>query len=148
MSKVIVRAAVGSDNSRIAEIREAAATEAERYRGSRLVEPEGRQWTFRLVGGLDDHVWGALLCSSEDGICWSIDVVHVLEQARGVGIGDALVRECTAEVLRRGGKELVSNAQPGDRSLKNLFERHGMVARTIIVGRILSGQSSEANASQ
>jgi ribosomal protein S18 acetylase RimI-like enzyme len=100
------------------------------------------------VGGADGEVWGCLECSRVEGTTWSIDSVHVLEEARDIGIGDSLVRACADEVVRRGGSRLVSSAQPGDRSLKNLFERNGMVAQTILVGRSLSDPANGEDVSR
>ncbi len=144
---IVIREAVASDEARLALIRTAAEAEADRYRGRRLA-PGPSSEGFVLVGGVDDQVWGSLECSRVGPSTWSIDRVHVLEDARSIGIGDALVRRCTEEVLRRGGTELVSSAQPGDRSLKNLFERNAMVARTIVVGRVLSDPTSGVDASR
>lgn len=144
---IVIREAVASDGPRIAFIRAAADAESVRYRGRRL-DPSAASEGFVLVGGIGDEVWGCLECSPQGSTVWSIDRVHVLEEARSIGIGDALVRRCIEEVRRRGGEELVSSAQPGDRSLKNLFERNAMIARTILVGRVLSDPTSEVDASR
>lgn len=148
MDGIEIRPAEAADADRIALIREAAAEEAARYRGTRVSPPTAPREGFVLVGGSGNEVWGCLECSLEEGTTWSIDRVHVLEEARDIGIGDALVRSCVEEVVRRGGTHLVSSAQPGDRSLKNLFERNGMVARTILVGRSLSDPSTGVDASR
>ena len=148
MSGFRIRLATEADSDRIALIQRAAAEEGARYRGSRLVPTEEPREGFVLVGEADGEVLGSLGCSRTGETTWSIDRVHVLEDARGIGMGDAMVRSCADEVVLRGGTELVSSAQPGDRSLKNLFERKWMVARTILLGRNLSGPASWADVSR
>jgi len=74
---------------------------------------------------------------------WWIRHVHVEERAREVGLGDAMMLAVTSEVARCGGTWIGASAQPGDRSLKNLYERHGLVARTILVGRAVEPRPAE-----
>jgi ribosomal protein S18 acetylase RimI-like enzyme len=148
MAGIEIRLAVPEDAERVSLIRQTAAEEASRYRGTRLAPPLSPRDGFVLVGGAEGEVWGCLECSRVEESIWSIDRVHVLEEARDIGIGDALVRACADEVVRRGGLQLVSSAQPGDRSLKNLFERNGMVAQTILVGRFLSDPASGEDVSR
>lgn len=66
-----------------------------------------------------------------------VDSVFVHEEARELGFGDALL----AEVIRWGrsaGAVLVeAETLPGDRNLKNLYERAGITARLITVSRVL-----------
>lgn len=145
---VEVRLATSDDSSDIDAIRRSAAAEAPRHRGERAPLPSGTAESFVLLGRLGDTTWGALECATVDGARWIIGLVHVLESARKVGIGDALLVRCAEEVRSRGGTHLASSAQPGDRELKNLFERHGLVARTILVGRDLSGPSSGEDVSR
>jgi hypothetical protein len=40
-------------------------------------------------------------------------------------------------MTKRNAAWVQSSAMPGDRAMKNLFERHGLVAQTIIVGKKL-----------
>jgi GNAT superfamily N-acetyltransferase len=68
---------------------------------------------------------------------WSIDSVFVESASRDIGIGDALVLACISELRELNATWLQSSALPGDRAMKNLFERHGLVAQTIIVGKKL-----------
>ncbi len=62
-----------------------------------------------------------------------VDEVFVLEQAREVGFGDALVAEIQRLARERGAKRLEAEALPGDRDTKNLWERAGITARLITV---------------
>lgn len=151
--EIFVRHAEAGDEPTWRAHREEARRESSRYRG----EPwspgddegaEGQGSTLVLVAGVDDTVFGSVAASHGGDTRWWIDHVFVEEAAREVGLGDALMNALMVELRSRGASRLGSSAQPGDRSLKNLFERHGLVARTILVGRDLSDPSSGADASR
>lgn len=66
-----------------------------------------------------------------------VDQVFVLDEARELGFGDALLA-AAMEWGRTSGATLVeAHALPGDRQLKNLYERAGVTARLITVSRAL-----------
>jgi GNAT superfamily N-acetyltransferase len=66
-----------------------------------------------------------------------VDQVWVEPDARELGFGDALLAAAIAWG-RDGGAELVEGqALPGDRNIKNLYERAGVTARLITVSRRL-----------
>lgn len=66
-----------------------------------------------------------------------VDQVWVAPDARDLGFGDELLAAAIAWG-RAGGAELVEgHALPGDRNLKNLYERAGITARLITVSRRL-----------
>jgi GNAT superfamily N-acetyltransferase len=72
-----------------------------------------------------------------------IDQVFVDEAARELGFGDALV-DAAMEWGRESGAELIeAETLPGDRNLKNLYERAGVTARLITVSKRLSGGRQE-----
>jgi hypothetical protein len=63
--------------------------------------------------------------------------VWVEPDARELGFGDEMLAAAMAWG-RDGGAELVEgHALPGDRNLKNLYERAGVTARLITVSRRL-----------
>ena len=64
--------------------------------------------------------------------------LYVLPDARGVGVGEAMMGLCLDWARRNGCIGLDSMALPGDRHTKNFFESFGLVARAIIVHRRLS----------
>lgn len=138
-SEVFVRIANESDRESIDELVDRAREEQKRHRGSWVrppgVSPDGAILT--LVGGLGQTVLGVISAREGIGRSWGIELLHVHEDGRGVGVGDALVLALMSELRARSAQSLTGAAQPGDRSLKNLFERHGLVARTILVGREL-----------
>ena len=136
MTVVFARVATAGDSDPVARLVASARTEAPAHRGVPFERVPGPE-SLTIVGGVGTTVFGVLHATRTDVDVWTIHVVHVERDARGVGIGDALVGCALAELRRAGASAVESGAQPGDRALKNLFERHGLVARTIIVGRTL-----------
>ena len=86
-----------------------------------------------LVADLDGVVIGYLAARMGGDQVMQVDEVFVLEQARVVGFGDALVEEIQRLARERGAKRLEAEALPGDRDTKNLWERAGITARLITV---------------
>ena len=86
-----------------------------------------------LVADLDGVVIGYLVARMGSDQVMEVDEVFVLEQAREVGFGDALVAAILRLARQRGAKRLEAEALPGDRDTKNLWERAGITARLITV---------------
>ena len=86
-----------------------------------------------LVADLDGVVIGYLAARMGSDQVMDVEEVFVLEQAREVGFGDALVEEIQRVARQRGAKRLEAEALPGDRDTKNLWERAGITARLITV---------------
>ena len=142
--QIFVRSAESDETAIWRSHRDAAAKESSRYRGeawSPATSSGGSasksEPSVVLVAGVGSTVFGSVAATEGVRGQWWIEHVFVEEPAREVGLGDALMNALVEEVRARGGVRLGSSAQPGDRSLKNLFERHGLVARTILVGRDL-----------
>jgi ribosomal protein S18 acetylase RimI-like enzyme len=134
---VFVRAATPADSTIIDSYRELARQEATQYRGSVLKSSDHDLPGFSLVAGVGSTVMGALVAVPSATDTWSIEFVFVDVACRDIGIGDALVLACLRELAQRKATWVQSSAMPGDRAMKNLFERHGLVAQTIIVGKKL-----------
>ena len=123
--------------------------ESLQYRGSTLAQPsESTQERLTLVGGLGSTVMGTLCAVHTGSGTWFIENVFVLKECREVGIGDALMLRALEHLAKRHATRIESSAMPGDRATKNLFERHGLVAQTILVGKSLSDPSTVEHASQ
>ena len=94
-----------------------------------------------VVGTVDGAVvgYGAIrLVELHDGsTVGRVGDIYVLPDARGVGVGEAMMEMLMAWAGRRGCIGVDSLALPGDRNTKNVFETHGLVARAITVHRTL-----------
>jgi len=97
--------------------------------------------TTVLVAEADNHIAGYLVAvhetlRSDETIVRIVDLwVH--PDARGIGLGSALMQR-TLELARELDCTGVdARALPGDRATKNFFESFGLVARTIEVHRSL-----------
>lgn len=144
---VFVRRANNSDHVVIQKHLTASRAEAREYRGSVLPVSEQPD-DIHLVAGVGETVFGSLALSRKDESEWFIAHVFVEKVAREIGVGDALVLHALTILKEENATWIGAQAQPGDRALKNLFERHGLVAQTILVGRSLSDPSTEVDASQ
>ncbi len=100
-------------------------------------EAAGHVHDDELVGTIGPVVVGALRAVVDvdpDGVrTCTITFLGVEPAARGVGVGRALLTSAREWATTQGASALDSSALPGDRSTKNFFEAHGMVARLIIV---------------
>lgn len=102
----------------------------------------GDGWASAIAGGgvhvatIDDTVVGYLVTSREGDIA-RVDEVYVLPDAREVGFGDALLESAVDAARATGCTVIEGEALPGDRDLKNLYERAGITARLIIVSKPL-----------
>jgi ribosomal protein S18 acetylase RimI-like enzyme len=66
-----------------------------------------------------------------------IDQVYVAGEARELGFGDALVAAAMDGAREQGVELIEAETLPGDRNLKNLYERAGVTARLITVSKKL-----------
>jgi GNAT superfamily N-acetyltransferase len=63
--------------------------------------------------------------------------IYVDQMARQIGIGAGLIAEIARIAKSRGCTTLDALALPGDRKMKNLYERVGMPARLLIASKTL-----------
>ena len=134
---IFVRHAGKDDAAVLARHHSLSEQEATQYRGSAMAPSNEATQTLTLVAGVGTTVMGSLVATAASSTEWSINSVFVEAASRDIGIGDALVLECIRELQQKNATWLQSSALPGDRAMKNLFERHGLVAQTIIVGKKL-----------
>ena len=143
---IFVREAQPSDADVLARHEQLSVRESEQYRGSiqHLPLVASRTW----VAGWGSTIFGSLTAGEITPSNWHISLVFVEQEAREMGVGDALLQYVLDQITQANGTWVSAQAQPGDRSLKNLFERHGLVAQTITVGKSLIDPSTEEHASQ
>lgn len=95
-----------------------------------------------FVGTIDDVIVGYAVVRVEplrDGRRLAmIDDVYVEPDARGVGVGEALMERIIDWASSRGCSGLDAMVLPGNRDAKNFFERFGLTARAILVHRSLT----------
>lgn len=118
-----------------------------RDRPARVTDPmlsaalAGATESVVLVGTLDSMIVGYLLAHSVDtdgsGQVAEIVELWVTPPARGIGVGEAVMRALIDWARSRDCAELDAIALPGDRDTKNFFESHRLVARSISVSRRL-----------
>lgn len=98
------------------------------------------------VGLLDEVVVGYVLVSTlglgTGQLLGRIDELYVEAGAREVGVGSALVEAALTWADEVGCEGVDAIALPGDRSTKNLFESHGLVARAIVAHRSLRAEEA------
>ncbi len=94
--------------------------------------------TIVAVGTFGDVVVGYCLVEIDEARCVGrVEHLFVEEQARELGLGEALI-DIVVETLRgRQTQAIEAVALPGDRETKNLFERFGIKARSITVYKCL-----------
>ena len=134
-TSAFVRLATQSDAEAINEHRSSAQIEAQQYRGSLTSsDPIGTEMLF--VAGYGATVMGSA-CIFINGTSADLQHVFVTPEAREVGLADSLITHILSDMQKRGVSRISGKALPGDRATKNLFERHGLIAQTIIVGKSL-----------
>jgi len=69
----------------------------------------------------------------------TVDQVYVHPDARELGFGDALLEAAMRFGRSQGAALIEAETLPGDREIKNLYERAGVTARLIVVSRRLDG---------
>lgn len=105
----------------------------------RALDGEGRGFWMANLDGTSVGFASARLRRLAGGFLLAdIEALYVLPEARGVGLGEALMEEVLAWASGAGAMAVDSVALPGDRVTKNFFERFGLTARALQVHRRLS----------
>jgi ribosomal protein S18 acetylase RimI-like enzyme len=124
-----------ADTRFIEEHRSASQIEAQQYRGS-LEQVVHTGYELLFVAGYGHTVMGSASVTISD-LHANLQHIFVVPEAREVGLADSLMTYVLTELKTRGISCIAGRALPGDRATKNLFERHGLIAQTIIVGKSL-----------
>ncbi|MST32660.1 GNAT family N-acetyltransferase [Acidimicrobiaceae bacterium USS-CC1] len=107
--------------------------------GSDEVLPAGGD-RLLVVGGIDEVVLGFVAAGIDRSQPAPVALLHVAfveQEARGVGIGEAMVELVLAWAERSGCAGVDAYALPGSRVAKAFFEDHGFVARLLTMYRRL-----------
>jgi GNAT superfamily N-acetyltransferase len=67
-----------------------------------------------------------------------VECCYVEDEARGVGVGTALMEAVVAWCRQRGCRDVDALALPGDRASKQRLEAAGFTARLLVLNRLLS----------
>lgn len=96
--------------------------------------------SYVVIGELDDTPLGftwvrsePLLPQAEGQRVAVVRLIYTVHEARGVGIGDAMIRDVLEEFRSRGHTLFDARVSPGHRHAKNFFESNGFSARLIIM---------------
>lgn len=152
-----VRPAVADDLPRLVELADELVEAVASQRGGPLLidpddeghGPEGSVTRLKqllgdgqalvLAGTLDQAVTGFALCHLEDrgghGRHGVLDACYVEPEARGVGLGRALMEALLSWLEERGCRWVDGTALPGDRGAKNFYESAGFKARMLTMHR-------------
>lgn len=110
----------------------------------RALDAEDRRfWMANLDGASVGFATARLRRLADGSVLADIEALYVLPEARGVGLGEALMESVLAWASGAGAAAVDSIALPGDRVTKNFFERFGLTARALQVHRRLQPKSEE-----
>ncbi len=93
-----------------------------------------------IIGAYDNCPCGFMIAqwvSIYDNMSLDIKEVFVDSEMRSVGVGEAMMDLLINTAEKSSAVSIVSRALPGDRQLKNFFERYKVTARVITVERKL-----------
>ncbi len=107
---------------------------------------DGDDGRVAVVGLIDTVVVGYATMHLEvlhdDAVLAVVTDLYVTKDARGVGVGEAMMDLLIDEAVDVGAVGIDALALPGDRATKNFFERFGLTARAILVHRALPPRSA------
>jgi len=91
-----------------------------------------------IIGLYGNYPLGFLIAEQTNlfgDVCVDIHEVFVEADARSVGIGESMMDFLIAWAGSKSASSITSRALPGDRQLKNFFERYKLTARLIEVAK-------------
>lgn len=118
-------------------LRRESGGDASRRAEAQMASSQG----FVIVGTYDDVPFGYAVVEIETlddgGLLARVDDLAVDEEARGSGIGEAMMNLVLDTARELGCFGIDSRALPGDRHTKNFFESFGLKARLLVVHKSL-----------
>lgn len=100
-------------------------------------EPDHLLVAGRIDGVVVGYAAAHLETLADGGRLAVVTDIFTHVEARGVGVGEAMMNEVLSWAREQGCVGVDSLALPGDRQTKNFFETFGLVARAIVVHRRL-----------
>lgn len=104
-----------------------------------------------FLGTIDDFPFGFILARVEDLLpqaeglqVASVRLVFTDEEARGVGVGEAMINAVLESFRKRGFTRFDAHVLPGHRAAKNFFESAGFAARAIVMHHYDQGDATES----
>jgi GNAT superfamily N-acetyltransferase len=156
------RAAGADDILRIVELARLMRTELAAMKGGALwlereAVPEPLDESYRallargdahaVVGTVDGVVFGyavVVLETLRSGqVLGVITDVYVEDDAREVGVGEAMIDDIIEFCSQHGCAGIDALALPGHRATKNFFEEHAFTARALVMHRVLDRDGRE-----
>ena len=145
-----VRSATVADAAALNDLEREARLEITAFRGHEILLSEipviGTLWNM-TVGNITSLVLVAEASGQIVGYAKAdisvastscvVSQIYVDQMARQIGIGAGLISEIARIAKIRGCTTLDALALPGDRKMKNLYERVGMPARLLIASKTL-----------
>ena len=145
-----VRSATVADAAALNDLEREARLEVTAFRGHEMLLSEipviGTLWNM-TVGNITSLVFVAEASGQIVGYAKAdisvvstscvVSHIYVDQMARQIGIGAGLISEIARIAKIRGCTTLDALALPGDRKMKNLYERVGMPARLLIASKTL-----------
>lgn len=135
---ISVASAVEADLVAVSELRALGSAELADERGAQALFRELRTVVPQVV--FTGQIDGMVVAFATATLGPTVSTVHELfvrAEARGIGVGRALVIALQRAAADVGSTSMESVVLPGMRASKNFFEAHGMVAQRIVVGRSL-----------
>jgi GNAT superfamily N-acetyltransferase len=146
----IVRSATDADVQSLSDLEIEARLEIASFRGHESLLNANELISPNWVSVISDHSKLVLVAESsgqivgyangdisvESSSC-VVNHIYVDPMARQIGIGAGLITEIARLAKSRGCKTLDALALPGDRKMKNLYERVGMPARLLVASKTL-----------
>ena len=137
---ITVAPAIVADGAALTELRSIGSAELADERGAAGLFRELANVTPQVVftARIDDVVVAFATATLSPTVS-TLHELFVRPEARGIGVGRALVLALQQAARAAGSTSFESVVLPGMRASKNFFEAHGMVAQRIVVGRTLDG---------
>lgn len=93
-----------------------------------------------VIGEIEGYPFGFVIATVDDMLpqaqgeqLGSIRIIFTEPEARGVGLGETMIKEMLARLRGRGLQRFDAYVLPGHRLAKNFFEASGFAARSIIM---------------